>query len=233
MSVYKKLTEARARLHKMPLKKSGENKFAGYKYFELGDFIPQTMELFQEVGLCGVVSFTLEAATLLIVDVEDGTLIEIKSPWAEASLKGAHAIQNLGAVESYQRRYLWMTAMELTENDAIDASEGADTHKPAPKAAKKEAPVVAEIPKTAPPSIEGREGPWMLKIDSDPGTDIESWIDVLFQATELALEFAKTKSDVMSIFKVNQNIFATLKSLNVEKYDELMAIFKKHKEAKA
>ena len=40
MSVYSKLMKARIRLQGMELKKSGENKFAGYKYFELGDFLP-------------------------------------------------------------------------------------------------------------------------------------------------------------------------------------------------
>jgi hypothetical protein len=32
--------EARIRLQSTELKKSGLNKFAGYTYFELGDFIP-------------------------------------------------------------------------------------------------------------------------------------------------------------------------------------------------
>jgi len=31
-------------------------------------------------------------------------------------------VQNIGAVETYQRRYLWGTAMEIVEHDAIDSS---------------------------------------------------------------------------------------------------------------
>ncbi len=38
--VHKKLMAARIMLQNAPLKKSGHNKFAGYSYFELGDFIP-------------------------------------------------------------------------------------------------------------------------------------------------------------------------------------------------
>ena len=38
MNVYSKLQTARVRLQESNLKKSGENKFAGFKYFELGDF---------------------------------------------------------------------------------------------------------------------------------------------------------------------------------------------------
>ena len=120
--VHKKLMNARMALQSMALKKSGHNKFAGYQYFELGDFLPQINEIFHSQGLCGVISYTKEYADLTITDVDDGTHIVISSPMVEANLKGAHAIQNLGAVETYQRRYLWMTAMEIVEHDALDSS---------------------------------------------------------------------------------------------------------------
>jgi hypothetical protein len=109
-------------LQSMQLKKSGHNKFAGYQYFELGDFLPQINEIFHSLGLCGVISYDTEYASLTITDVDDGTNIVVTSPMVEANLKGAHAIQNLGAVETYQRRYLWMTAMEIVEHDALDSS---------------------------------------------------------------------------------------------------------------
>ena len=120
--VHKKLMQARMFLQQMALKKSGHNKFAGYQYFELGDFLPQINEIFHGQGLCGVISYDSDYASLTITDVDDGTNIVITSPMVEANLKGAHAIQNLGAVETYQRRYLWMTAMEIVEHDALDSS---------------------------------------------------------------------------------------------------------------
>ena len=120
--VHKKLMQARMFLQQMALKKSGHNKFADYQYFELGDFLPQINEIFHGQGLCGVISYDTDYASLTITDVDDGTNIVITSPMVEANLKGAHAIQNLGAVETYQRRYLWMTAMEIVEHDALDSS---------------------------------------------------------------------------------------------------------------
>ena len=45
LSVYKKLQMARLALVQTTLKKSGRNKFAGYEYFELGDFIPYAVWL--------------------------------------------------------------------------------------------------------------------------------------------------------------------------------------------
>ena len=120
--VHKKLMAARMSLQEATLKKSGHNKFAGYSYFELGDFIPTITEIFYNIGLCGVVSYDSEIASLTITDVDDGTNIIITSPMAEANLKGCHPIQNLGAVETYTRRYLWVTAMEIVEHDALDSS---------------------------------------------------------------------------------------------------------------
>ena len=122
MGVHKKLMDARILLQQAPLKKSGHNKFAGYSYFELGDFLPTINQIFARVGLCGVVSFDKELATLTITDNEDSTEIRLTSPMAEANLKGCHPIQNLGAVETYTRRYLWVSAMEIVEHDALDSS---------------------------------------------------------------------------------------------------------------
>jgi len=120
--VHKKLMAARMSLQEASLKKSGHNKFAGYSYFELGDFIPTITEIFYNIGLCGVVSYDTEIASLTSTDTDDGTSLVITSPMAEANLKGCHPIQNLGAVETYTRRYLWVTAMEIVEHDALDSS---------------------------------------------------------------------------------------------------------------
>ena len=122
MGVHKKLMDARILLQQAPLKKSGHNKFAGYSYFELGDFLPTINQIFSRVGLCGVVSFDKELATLTITDTDDNTEIKLTSPMADANLKGCHPIQNLGAVETYTRRYLWVSAMEIVEHDALDSS---------------------------------------------------------------------------------------------------------------
>jgi len=126
MSVYNKLMEARLTLQNTALTKSGHNKFAGYKYFELGDFIPAIQKIFADLNLCGVISYTQDMATLTIIDTEDNSKIEITSPMSSAALKGCHEVQNLGAVQTYIRRYLWVTAMEIVEHDAIDSSPGAD-----------------------------------------------------------------------------------------------------------
>ena len=144
MTIYAKLNKARLDLQDTKLNKSGHNKFAGYKYFELGDFLPQVNKIFAEQGLCGVVSFGTELATLTIAETEGDGKIEITSPMAVANLKGCHPIQNLGATETYTRRYLWVTAMEIVEHDAIDATEPVNDTRAARNAPKESAKSITQ-----------------------------------------------------------------------------------------
>ena len=122
--VHKKLMQARIELQGRKLNKSGHNKFAGYNYFELGDFLPVVQDIFSGLGLCGVISYGKDEAWLTITDTDDGSSIAVCSPMSEANLKGCHPVQNLGAVQTYVRRYLWVTAMEIVEHDALDATTG-------------------------------------------------------------------------------------------------------------
>jgi hypothetical protein len=123
MNVYEKLNIARKKFHGIELKKSGHNKFAGYKYFELGDFIIPALDIFNEVGLTALISFGKEEASMTIIDVDKPEdRIVINSPMSTAALKGCHEVQNLGAVQTYLRRYLWVAALEIVEHDALDSS---------------------------------------------------------------------------------------------------------------
>lgn len=125
MSAHKKLMQARIELQGRKLSKSGHNKFAGYKYFELGDFLPTIQQIFSDIGLVGVVSYSNEIAELRITNIDEPRdYIVITSPMSSAALKGCHEVQNLGAVQTYIRRYLWVTAMEIVEHDALDSTTG-------------------------------------------------------------------------------------------------------------
>jgi hypothetical protein len=223
MSVHKKLMQARVKLQATEMKKSGLNKFAGYSYFELSDFIPHVQTIFNDIGLCGVVTFSTEYAQLCITDVDDGTVIVITSPMAEANLKGAHPIQNLGAVLSYQRRYLWMAAMELVEGDAIDSAPAAEP-KPVPKP--------EPVKKTPVPlKMEGRdEKSWHLTVEKEPGESSESWITAVIDITNMGLAETHSEAEVMKLFTNNRVIFDRLKLEDAEKYTALMGAFKTRKE---
>ena len=234
MSVLKKLMEARIMLQSKKIEKTGNNKFAGYKYMQLDDFLPATMDIFIRVGLCGVVSFNTDEAVLTITDTDGGGAIQIKSPMSTCALKGAHEIQNLGAVQTYLRRYLWVTAMEIVEHDALDSSEPL---KPEPK--KKPEPMSGAPASSAwegmPPAktpakktIEGNGGNWNIKISDEH--DGNGWAAAAKQGAEMALELAQTADDVLEIFKTNRVIFDQLKEADAAMHAELMDTFKTAKE---
>jgi hypothetical protein len=233
MSVHKKLMQARLELQKRDLKKSGNNKFAGYKYFELGDFLPAVQEIFAELGLCGVVSFGTEAACLCITDTDDGSELRIHSPMSSAALKGCHEVQNLGAVQTYLRRYLWVTAMEIVEHDALDSSEPLKPEaKFIPAKDAWSGPNMSSQRAQAPgapakKTVEGNGGQWNIKISDEH--DGNGWAAAAKQGAEMALELAQTADDVLQIFKTNRTIFEQLKDADAGMHADLMDKFKEAK----
>jgi len=233
MSVYKKLQSARIKLLNTKLTKSGQNKFAGFSYFEMEDFVPAIQRICDEVGLCGVVSFTPNLAYLNIYDTDSDGVIVFSSPMSTAALKGVHEIQNLGAVQSYLRRYLWIAAFEICEHDALDAVVGKEPVKAAaPKpVAKPESktepktssgiPIVTEKPTTT-------EG-WEISVSGqESGTT--DWFEAIWAGSVAALSLANSNADVMSIFKVNKILFDEAKAIDPEWFKKLMAEFTKVKD---
>jgi hypothetical protein len=123
-TLLKKLQECRVALQNKNLKKSGRNNFANFNYYELADFLPTINILFNEKGLFSAFSIKEEQATLQIIDVETGEEITFESPIAEANVKGTTPIQSLGAIHTYMKRYLYLNALEIVENDHLDGQVG-------------------------------------------------------------------------------------------------------------
>lgn len=122
MNVYEKLNKARVMFQEANVKKSGQNKYAGYTYFELNDILPICNKICNEIKAVCVLNFTESVATLQFIDCEKtDDVITFTSPMSEATLKGCHKVQNLGAVETYIKRYLYQNCFEIAENDALDS----------------------------------------------------------------------------------------------------------------
>jgi hypothetical protein len=129
MSVYTKLQECRVELQSTTLKKSGKNKHLGFEYFELGDFLPKLNEMFHAKKLFS--KFDLdEVATLTIIDTEDNTQAVFTSRTAPATLQKATPVQELGAEHTYIKRYLYVNALEIVENDVVDLVLGDKAQEP-------------------------------------------------------------------------------------------------------
>ena len=124
-NIYTKLMEVRVAFHKLELKKSGLNKFAGFKYYELGDFLVPATKLLQEANLCPMISFNNELAVLTLINGDEPTeQITFTSPMRDLELKGTNAVQNLGGVQTYLTRYLYIQLLNIVEADVFDATSG-------------------------------------------------------------------------------------------------------------
>lgn len=125
MSIYSKLLHCRAELRKMDIKKSGYNTYSNFTYYELKDFIGPIMDLCLTYNLFTEVTFDLDVAKLTVTNIDNtDEKIVFTSPMSSAKLTACHEIQNLGAVETYERRYLYMTAFEIVEPDILDGTSG-------------------------------------------------------------------------------------------------------------
>lgn len=134
LNIYQKVQAVKCELQKSVDGKSGENKFAKFSYLQLTDFMPMLNELNNKYGL-----FThfhidttynqdgvkLEKAVLKIVDMDNvNSGLTYESETADAIVKGATAIQNLGSLHTYMRRYMYVEAYDLSVEDDLDKRSG-------------------------------------------------------------------------------------------------------------
>jgi hypothetical protein len=67
------------------------------------------------------VSFNSALATLTLTDMNnDKNTLVTTSPTGTADLKGCHEIQNIGATQTYQRRYLYIDVFEICDKCSLD-----------------------------------------------------------------------------------------------------------------
>jgi len=223
----------------------------------LGDFLPSIQAICHKIGLCGVVSFNADMAYLTIYDTDSGdsNFVTFTSPMSSAALKGCHDVQNLGAVQTYLRRYLWTNAFEIVEHDALDATTGdvpvtkttvtAVTPKPvplptgnvtlgnntvsvAPKPVIKTVngePVDSNLKPIRP--ITGQKGEFQIVAPGIPESelDVPQWLENIKQAAKVLLAVADNEEDVMHIFKKNKVLFDAVKTTDAVFFKELMALF--------
>ena len=142
-NLLQKITEARVKLQNKKLKKTGSVSFkqTKFNYFELSDFLPEINKLTEELNLYCEFSTNEMYATLSIYnsdDVEEKPRV-FKIPYILCDLLYKSIMQDilngkyeytkltngdlmklLGSSITYSRRYLYLIAFEIVENDAID-----------------------------------------------------------------------------------------------------------------
>lgn len=210
MSVYRKLQAARAEFLLTPIKKSGKNKFAGFEYFELSDFIPAVSKIFDIAGLCGIVRFTDTEASLTVYDADGEGFIVFTSPLVMAENAKGQAIQSMGSTHTYFRRYLWLLAMDIVEVDLVDAAAPTEPV----KKAKESKPGERQ-------TVQGKDQDWQIRIEEITG----EWQNGMADATKTILTFAESADSVVKIFQTNRNLYDRLKEEHADIYADVMQIF--------
>ena len=131
MNIYQRLMDARARFLALPVKKSGINRFAKFEYFELSDIVPVKTAIFNEVGLCDVISFSDESAVLTLINTDKpDEMLAFTSPIKAQAVNGMNEMQAIGASETYARRYLYQLVLDIVEADTFDAAMGSEGSAP-------------------------------------------------------------------------------------------------------
>lgn len=133
LNVYGKLAVARGKFLKAPLKKSGTNTYAEFKYFELEDIVPTAISIFTDLGLVLIENITFENASATLVNVDNPEeFIIFNAPAKDPNIENGtkmSAIQGLGAYITYMRRYLYMLVLDIVEADAVDGVIGKEEEK--------------------------------------------------------------------------------------------------------
>jgi hypothetical protein len=180
--------------------------------------------------------------TIYDTDGGDSNFVTFTSPMSSAALKGCHDVQNLGAVQTYLRRYLWTNAFEIVEHDALDATTGDvpvaktnvtlgnNTVSVAPKQVIKTVngyPVDENLKTIGPKPITGQKGEFQIVAPGIPDSelDIPQWLENIKQAARVLLAVADSEEDVMHIFKKNKVLFDAVKTTDAVFFKELMALF--------
>lgn len=172
MNILQKLAQARLMFLNEHVKKSGKNIKLEFTYFELKDIVPSATRIFADLGIAAIVNFEEGCARMELYNADNaeegpvGFVIPYKEApqiISNAGKEVTNPLQALGATITYLRRYLYMLALDIVEDDETDAGLGSEkpaAQKPATAAERKKAkeqltaPAAKKEEKPAPEAVE-------------------------------------------------------------------------------
>ena len=144
------IIKIRVDLQNLKLKKSGKNKFAGFDYFELADFLPRLNELMLQEGINDrfyikddyavlelqkgeeintyTMPFVMFETPLTFKKDKSGNFI-INKDGEYMQVPSMQDIQYLGALNTYYKRYLYLNAFGITDGEIIDSMDNSNLEK--------------------------------------------------------------------------------------------------------
>lgn len=128
------IIKIRVDLQNSKLKKSGKNKFAGFDYFELADFLPKLNELMLQEGINDRFYIKDDYATLELqkekeINTYTMPFVMFEVPMNKGGIPSMQKIQYLGALNTYYKRYLYLNAFGITDGEIIDSMDNSNLEK--------------------------------------------------------------------------------------------------------
>lgn len=194
-NIYLKIAELRSKIKNSSLRKSGFNKYANFDYYELGDFLPLTIDFEKELGLLSMFSCNSERADLIVVNCENTNEKVIFSTHVkEADMKEVIEIQKAGAENTYAKRYVYLNYLNLTEPDQVDRLDQSVSAKTPTTTTKKATSKEKQTPQVATKGVEAKKTsatPRKLKEREQMIDALEKW------------ENQEIKDKLLAFFKTN------------------------------
>lgn len=122
--IHQKIARIQKNLMAMKLPKSGENKFANFKYYELEDILPAIFKECYNQELFLEFSFSLEEAQLKVRNWNEpgeSVITSVPMPEIVPLNRGMNIMQSEGSYITYLKRYLLTNLFLIMENDVVDA----------------------------------------------------------------------------------------------------------------
>lgn len=125
LNLNESIIKIRVKLQNSKIKKSGKNKFAGFEYYELGDFLPKLNELMLEENINDLFTIENDEAKLILIKGEEKQEYKIpfrifETPLTKDGKQSMQDIQYLGALNTYYKRYLYLNAFGITDGEVIN-----------------------------------------------------------------------------------------------------------------
>ena len=127
-----KIIKIKNRLYAEKIEKTGKNTFQNFNFFELKDFLPRLIQFMNEEEINDQFTIENNEAILILNYKEEKNTYKIPfvmfdTPLNKAGKESMQPIQYLGALNTYYKRYLYLNAFSIAENDVIDAMEQTET----------------------------------------------------------------------------------------------------------
>ena len=135
LNLNESIIKIRVKLQNSKIKKSGKNKFAGFEYYELGDFLPKLNELMLEENINDLFTIENDEVKLTLIKGEEKQEYKMpfkifETPLTKDGKQSMQDIQYLGALNTYYKRYLYLNAFGITDGEVIDSMNSEEIKKP-------------------------------------------------------------------------------------------------------